>query len=79
MEKIGKCSMELWDKIDNILKEANRNQEPRTGFFTEWIHLRDCVARGVVTPGEAYDAIKLGYVPSFLCVRESRYSHLIRI
>lgn len=42
-----------------------------------WIHLYDAVARGTISPMEAYDAIALGYLPETLTVRASRYAHLL--
>jgi hypothetical protein len=42
-----------------------------------WIHLTDAVESGTITPMEAYDTIKIGYVAEHLKIRKSRYSHLI--
>lgn len=43
---------------------------------TQWIHLADAVSQKTVSPMESYDALRLGYVPEYLKVRDSRYSHL---
>ena len=39
----------------------------------QWIHIADAVSRGTITPLEAYDALRLGYCPENLKVRESDY------
>lgn len=46
-------------------------------LITRWIHLADAVDLGNISPLDAYDALSLGYVPSYLEVRKSRYSHLL--
>ena len=69
--KHGILSDELYLKIDKILFDGNYP------FKDQWIHLRDAVNCGTVTPLEAYDAIDTGYVPEYLLTRESNYSHLV--
>jgi len=45
--------------------------------ITQWLHLTDAVESRTISPMEAYDTIKLGYVMEHLTVRQSRYSHLL--
>lgn len=40
---------------------------------TQWIYIADCVSRGTMSPMEAYDCIKLGYLAEHLSMRESLY------
>jgi len=42
-----------------------------------WSHLQDAVDIGSISPMDAYDALKLGYLPEHLTVRKSRYAHLL--
>ena len=69
------CSDELYSKIDRILFD-NIMTMPLYNKI-KWIHLRDAVDCGTITPLEAYDCISLGYVAEHLTVRKSRYSHLL--
>lgn len=41
---------------------------------TPWIHIADAVSRGTISPLESYDAIRLGYCPEHLTIRDSAYS-----
>ena len=73
-------SEELFEKLEEMKWDYINGKKYPTGLAsTQWIHLQDAVDRGTVTPMEAYDALKLGYVPAHLKVRESRYSHLLTI
>lgn len=42
-----------------------------------WIHLSDAVENGTITPMEAYQTIKLGYLAENLKVRNSKYSRML--
>ena len=79
----GALSYELYSEIEKILfVDPPNNMEPANlslGCKNRWIHLRDAVNCGTVTPIEAYDAIKLDYVPENLTIRESNYSHTLRL
>jgi len=70
--KENALSDELHDKIQDLLESRELG-----AHNTVWIHLRDGVSRGTITPGEAYDSIACGHVNPFLCSRKSAYSHLI--
>lgn len=59
---------------DKCMELANKNAGSEA---TQWIHLADAVESGTISPMEAYDAMRLGYVTENLKVRKSRYSHLI--
>jgi len=71
---------------DKCMKLAERDaaaaykvkKKPIAGLAaTPWIHLADAVESGTISPMEAYDAFELGYLPEWLTVRKSRYSHLL--
>jgi len=61
----------LSDELFNKLWEKTkaRGKEDRT----QWIFLLDCVSRETITPMEAYDCLKLGYVMEHLTVRIGAY------
>jgi len=65
-------SDELYDKC---MEMAKKNSGPGA---TAWIHLADAVSRGTISPLEAYEAIRVGYLPEVLKVRESMYAHLLK-
>lgn len=60
---------------DACMTMAAKHPGPYTA--TPWIHLADAVERGSVSPMEAYDTIRLGYVAEHLLTRYSRYKHLL--
>jgi hypothetical protein len=65
----------LSDKLYNeCMKMAKKNSGPGA---TPWIHLADAVSRGTISPLEAYEAIRVGYLPEVLKVRDSKYNHLL--
>jgi len=55
---------------------VNGERYPRGELADQWLHVQDACSRGTITPAEAYDAIRLGYVPEHLKMRESEYDHL---
>ena len=60
-------SDELYDRL---MAKAKANP----GYSAiRWIHIADAVSRGTITPLEAYDALRIGYCPENLKVRESDY------
>lgn len=68
-----------WPKHEAIYNECMKhaNSAVTLNDKTCWIHLSDAVETGSISPLEAYDAFKLGYFPSYLTTRKSRYEHLI--
>ena len=46
-------------------------------YKTNMLHLIDSTSRGYISLMEAWDALRLGYLPEHLKVRESEYSHLV--
>ena len=75
VKRKGKISDELYSKIDEILFRDVVGMS--LGEKNRWIHLRDAVNCGTVTPMEAYDCVAAGFVPEHLLVRDSNYSHLV--
>ncbi len=67
----GRLSSELYRKC---MAAADRD---KGSGATPWIHLADAVSSGTITPMEAYDALRLGYLPATLAIRKSLYSHLV--
>jgi len=60
---------EIFDKCMELAKTSQNR--------VQWIHLADAVEIGSITPMEAYDTIKLGYLAEGLTIRDSRYKHLL--
>jgi hypothetical protein len=85
--------LEIYDRCMVLAAEANAAYTKAHGPFpssrlwgashppcpgtTDWIHLADAVERGTISPLEAYDTIRLGYVAMHLRTRESRYNQLL--
>ena len=69
-------SDELHSKIENMKYENGDKRKPNGDDSTQWIYLEDCLSRGTIKPIEAYDILKLGYVPEHLSYRKSIYSKL---
>lgn len=72
-----------WPKHETIYDECMKRANAASGQYglhncTKWLHLSNAVENGTISPLEAYDAFKLGYLPEHLTVRKSRYSHLIK-
>jgi hypothetical protein len=80
-EKIYALCMEKANSVMLAETKAGRKGgkygSAKISDITCWIHLTDAVESGTISPMEAYDTIKLGYVAEHLTVRESRYSHLL--
>ena len=79
-------SLELYDIIEGILNEILESESKcgkcGPGYVpakqTPWIHLRSAVYdTKTITPMDAYDSVGLGYVPEYLLIRKSKYSHLL--
>jgi len=71
----NRVSDELYAKS---IGEINKNPEKFSlEYKTKIIHLIDSCSRGYISPMVANDALNMKYFPSFLEVRESKYSHLI--
>lgn len=71
-------SDECWEALEKMKWEfVNGKKYPRGLWSTQWSHLQDALCKNTVTPAECYDAIRLGYVPEHLTVRESRYRRLL--
>ncbi len=71
----SRISDALYDAIERMKYDERRNP---TGYeSTQWIHLQQAVHTGSISPMEAYDAVRLGYVPERLKARKSRYAHLL--
>lgn len=70
----GRLSDGLYDAVDKMKYE---NGMPTGQISTQWIHLADAVSRGTISPLEAIDTMKLGYIAEHLKVRESKYQHLL--
>lgn len=67
---------------DELYMKIEKMKYDETGFptgleSTQWIHLQAGVHRGTISPMEAYDALRLGYVPAHLKLRKSGYEHLL--
>jgi len=75
IKRQGLLSQELYDKIINILNKDIINMSLQEK--SKWLHLMDGVECGTITPMEAYDTIKIGYVAEHLLVRNSNYSHVL--
>lgn len=69
-----------WPKHEKIFDICMKNTEKATDLFrtSTWIHLADAVEVGSISPMEAYDTIRLGYVAEILLVRESHYTNNVR-
>ena len=71
----GRISDEL---LSATILKLNRNPENYTANYkNRMIHMIDSCSRGYITPMECWGAVRLGYVPENLIVRESAYSHLV--
>ena len=69
---------ECWDALEKMKWDFRDGKKLPTGSrATQWSHLQDALCKGSVTKLECYDAIKLGYCPEHLTIRESRYKHLL--
>jgi hypothetical protein len=79
IDKKGADIDECWDKLEEMKWDiVDGVKEPRGDYdVTQWIHLQDALWSCTVSKSECYDAIKLGYCPEGLKVRQSRYQHLI--
>lgn len=73
--QVNLLSDELYNKIFGLLNENIYKFDLCTK--TKLIHLADAVSRGYVLPMEAYDALRIGYVPENLTIRNSAYVHLL--
>lgn len=75
VKRLGKLSDELYQRIMSQV-DWRKTAE----FKNRMVHLADCVDCGTITPLDAYDAIDqlvaIGYLPEFITVRKSNYSHL---
>ena len=76
VKRQGKLSDELYLRIHSHI-----NWQSNTGFKNRMIHLADAVDCGTITPMAAHDALdqleQIGYLPIWVDVRESNYSHLL--
>lgn len=71
-------SDELFNAIEVMKWDFVDGKKLPTGHkSTQWTHLQDAVEKGSISPMEAYDSVRLGYLPEGLKVRDSKYSHLI--
>lgn len=68
-----------WPKHEGIYNRCMEFAEKANTVYrkTCWIHLTDAVEKGTISPLEAWDAIKAGFVPEHLKIRQSRYSHML--
>ncbi|MFA7143201.1 MAG: hypothetical protein WC175_04395 [Candidatus Dojkabacteria bacterium] len=60
---------------DACIAKARENPGPEG--TTPWLHLKDAVDRGTISPMEAYDALEAGFLPEHLKIRKSLYYHLL--
>jgi len=84
MENNNECfdAMEKMKWGDCICHETTKHNcngkcNPLGYYSAQWIHLQSALDTGSVTKMDCYDAIKLGYVPEFLLVRDSKYVRLV--
>lgn len=71
-------SDECWEALEKMKWGFFNGKKYPTGRqSTQWSHLQDALYKHTVSPMECYDAIKLGYVPEHLKLRESRYKKLL--
>ena len=70
--------LDVTELYEKIIIPLNKNPN-RLDLYekTQWIHLVDAVSRRTITKMEAYDCIKIGYVPDYLSTRYSLYCHLL--
>lgn len=67
-----------WPKHEKIYDLCIEKAKQHAGYnATQWIHLADAVELGTISPLEAYDTLKLGYISEILKVRKSKYNHLL--
>ena len=76
-KKTVKMSDDLFDAIESVKWDFVKGEKRPAGHRADqWCHLQDAVERGTISPMEAFDAVKLGYLPENLKVRASNYDHL---
>ena len=60
---------------DNLFNAIRKKQFENLGSeSTSWIFLLDALDRETISPLEAYDTLKLGYLPEHLTTRTSLYT-----
>ena len=76
-----RCSDATYFRYYDIIQEMLHREIMTMTLWhkNRWIHLLDCLDKGNASPMEVQDALRLGYVPEYMCIRESRYSHLFGV
>ena len=72
-KRLAKCKKVV---ISDELFELVYERELRQNYPLQWNHLQSALQFGTISPMEGYECIELGYVPAYLKVRDSKYSHL---